>query len=62
MKAFLHDAATGGCTCPRDLGCVCGATPRARLLKASAVMADADEVAGNPRSRSARLRAGWKLN
>ena len=60
-KAVLFDAATGGCTCSAELGCVCGAVKILRLLKASAVMAGADEIERNARSRSARLRAGWKL-
>jgi len=60
VKAFLRNAETGGCTCPVNMPCVCGATSKMRLLKASAVMASADEIARNPRSRSARLRAGWR--
>jgi 16S rRNA (cytosine1402-N4)-methyltransferase len=61
VKAAFHDAATGGCHCSTALGCVCGAVPTLRLLKSSAVLARADEIAANPRARSARLRAGWKL-
>ena len=61
VKATLHDAFTGGCHCPPALGCVCGAVPRVRLLKASAVMASSNEIAANPRARSARLRAAWKV-
>ena len=61
VKSFLHQLATGGCVCPPALGCVCGAQRTLRLMKSSAVMARAEEVERNPRARSARLRAGWKL-
>ncbi|MGH9020028.1 MAG: 16S rRNA (cytosine(1402)-N(4))-methyltransferase RsmH [Acidimicrobiales bacterium] len=61
VKAVFHDAATGGCTCPSDLGCVCGAVKRFRVWHNSAVMAGATEVARNPRARSARLRVVWKV-
>ena len=61
VKAQLATAATGGCTCPVALGCVCGAVPRVRLLKASAIMASDEEIAQNPRARSARLRVAWKV-
>jgi 16S rRNA (cytosine1402-N4)-methyltransferase len=61
VKAFLRERETGGCTCPPQLDCVCGAVAEMRLLKASAVLASPDEVSANPRARSARLRAGWKV-
>ena len=61
VKSFLRNAETGGCTCPPNLPCVCGAVSKMRLLKASAVMAREDEIARNARSRSARLRAGWRI-
>ena len=61
VKSFLHELSTGGCHCPPELGCVCGAIPTARILRASAVLASSDEIASNPRARSARLRVGWKL-
>jgi 16S rRNA (cytosine1402-N4)-methyltransferase len=61
VKRFLADAANGGCTCPSRIGCVCGAISTMRVLKASAVLASAAEIEVNPRSRSARLRAGWRL-
>ncbi len=49
-----------GCTCPRNFPvCVCGNTPKAKVLKAVAP-SDA-EVKENPRSRSARLRTAVKL-
>ncbi|HEY5120742.1 MAG TPA: 16S rRNA (cytosine(1402)-N(4))-methyltransferase RsmH, partial [Acidimicrobiales bacterium] len=61
VKSVLHEAATGGCHCPVELGCVCGAVPRVIVFKASAKLASADEIARNPRARSARLRVARKL-
>ena len=61
VKQRLNDAATGGCRCPVELGCVCGAVPRVTIAKASAQLASADEVAANPRARSARLRVARKV-
>ncbi|MFZ1063715.1 MAG: 16S rRNA (cytosine(1402)-N(4))-methyltransferase RsmH [Acidimicrobiales bacterium] len=61
VKAVLHEAATGGCTCPPELGCVCGAVGRVTVRKASAQLASADEIARNPRARSARLRVARKV-
>jgi 16S rRNA (cytosine1402-N4)-methyltransferase len=56
VKSFLRDGATGGCTCPVNLGCVCGATPRWAVTRQSAELASDDEISRNPRARSARLR------
>lgn len=61
VKARLHHAASGGCTCPAHLPCVCGARPQVRLLRSGAWKADAGEAERNPRARSARLRAAEKL-
>ena len=61
VKARLRSAATGDCTCPPGLPCVCGATPSVRLLKRGAWKPAADEIAANPRAQSARLRAAVKL-
>jgi 16S rRNA (cytosine1402-N4)-methyltransferase len=52
----------GGCTCPRDLPvCSCGNLPEVRILTTRPVVATAGELAQNPRSRSAKLRAVEKL-
>jgi 16S rRNA (cytosine1402-N4)-methyltransferase len=61
VKERFRHAATGGCTCPPGLPCVCGARPTVRLLKRGAWKPSAAEVAANPRSESARLRAVEKL-
>lgn len=61
VKHIFRDFAAG-CTCPRHLPvCVCGNQPRVRVLTGRPVMATADEIAYNPRARSAKLRAVEKL-
>jgi len=46
-----------GCTCPPDFPvCVCGKTPKARLVNKKPIFASADEICGNSRSKSAKLR------
>ena len=61
VKQFLRDKA-GRCTCPPDLPvCCCGARATMRVLTSRAVKASDAEVAANPRARSARLRAGERL-
>jgi 16S rRNA (cytosine1402-N4)-methyltransferase len=61
VKARFADAVTGGCTCPPRLPCVCGAVPRARLVWRGTHRPGPAELAANPRSESARLRAAEKL-
>jgi 16S rRNA (cytosine1402-N4)-methyltransferase len=61
VKRFLADR-TRGCICPPDLPvCGCGRTPEAELVFRRSVAATPGEVADNPRSKSARLRAARKL-
>ena len=49
-----------GCTCPPQLPvCICGKKPQ--LKKAGSMTPDKDEIAANPRSRSARLRWAIKI-
>ena len=51
-----------GCVCPPEIPrCVCGGVPRARLVTTKALRPDADEIARNPRARSARLRIAERL-
>ncbi|HEV3212397.1 MAG TPA: 16S rRNA (cytosine(1402)-N(4))-methyltransferase RsmH [Acidimicrobiales bacterium] len=61
VKSTLRDAATGGCTCPPLLPCVCGAVPSMRLVTRGAHKATAVEIAENPRARSARLRVAERI-
>ena len=61
VKSTLRDAATGGCTCPPLLPCVCGAVPTMHLVTRGAHKAGAEEIERNPRARSARLRAAERL-
>jgi 16S rRNA (cytosine1402-N4)-methyltransferase len=61
VKSTFREASTGGCTCPVGGPCVCGAVPRVVLLKRGAWKPTAEEIARNPRARSARLRAVEKL-
>jgi 16S rRNA (cytosine1402-N4)-methyltransferase len=56
-KQVFAEAASGGCVCPPGLPCVCGAVVRHQLVFRGAKKASAAEVAANPRSESARLRA-----
>lgn len=52
-----------GCTCPPDFPvCVCGKKPQIRLVNRKPIVAGPDELADNPRARSAKLRIGEKLN
>jgi 16S rRNA (cytosine1402-N4)-methyltransferase len=55
IKARFKQHATGGCECPNDLPCGCGATSIVRLVRVAS-KPNAQEQLANPRSTSARLR------
>jgi 16S rRNA (cytosine1402-N4)-methyltransferase len=61
VKRFFQ-AERRGCTCPPEAPvCVCGRLPRLRLVTPKGIVPGADEIAANPRARSARLRAAERL-
>jgi 16S rRNA (cytosine1402-N4)-methyltransferase len=62
VKEHFAAAAAGWCTCPPEIGCVCGAVPAVRVLTRGARLPSDAEIAGNPRSSSARLRAAERLD
>ena len=54
---------SGHCECPPRLPeCRCGARQVLRVLTRKPVVASAEEIADNPRSRSAKLRCAERLN
>ena len=60
VKRFFV-AQARGCVCPPDFPvCVCGREPQLRLVTRKAVRPSPQEIAGNPRSASARLRVAQK--
>ena len=55
-------AAAKGCTCPPSFPvCVCGKKPDVKLITRKPVVASAQELEENPRSRSAKLRVCERL-
>lgn len=61
VKRFLGELARG-CVCPPEIPvCVCGHEPEAELLARRAIAPTPGEVASNPRSKSAHLRAARRV-
>jgi 16S rRNA (cytosine1402-N4)-methyltransferase len=57
LRALAHR-----CVCPPDLPvCACGRESVIRILTSRPIRPSEEEVRGNPRARSARMRAGEKL-
>lgn len=51
-----------GCTCPPDIPvCVCGHVPIVKVINRKPLAATAEEVARNPRARSAKIRTAERI-
>ena len=61
IKKTMQELATG-CTCPPNFPvCVCGKTPKMKLVSRKPITPGQGELAENPRARSAKLRVAEKL-
>jgi 16S rRNA (cytosine1402-N4)-methyltransferase len=61
VKEFLGREAKG-CICPPETPlCICGHTPRIRLVSKGVIKPLADEIEANPRSRSAKMRVAERI-
>lgn len=61
VKRFMQREASG-CICPPGLAdCICGHRPRLRIINRKVITPLPEEIAQNPRSRSARLRAAERI-
>lgn len=61
VKSSMARATSGGCTCPPQLPCVCGAVPMVCKLHGGSMKATEAERERNGRAESVRLRAVEKL-
>lgn len=58
----LFQELSQGCTCPPDIPvCVCGNVPIVKVSTRKPLVATAEEVARNPRARSAKIRTAERL-
>ncbi len=56
VKQTMRELATG-CTCPPEFPvCVCGKKPKMKLISRKPIVSGPEELAENPRARSAKLR------
>ena len=61
IKKTMQELATG-CTCPPNFPvCVCGKTPKMKLVSRKPITPGDRELTENPRARSAKLRVAEKL-
>jgi 16S rRNA (cytosine1402-N4)-methyltransferase len=61
VKDAFREAAQG-CTCPKDFPvCICHKKPRIKLLSGKPVLPSPEELADNPRARSAKLRIAERV-
>ncbi len=61
IKKTMQELATG-CTCPPNFPvCVCGKTPKMKLITRKPILSGQAELLYNPRARSAKLRVAEKL-
>jgi 16S rRNA (cytosine1402-N4)-methyltransferase len=61
VKDRIRHAETGGCECPPELPCVCGAVQTVRVVRGVPKRPTEIERAANRRASSARLRVAEKL-
>ncbi|MBA4336251.1 16S rRNA (cytosine(1402)-N(4))-methyltransferase [bacterium] len=61
VKNIIRDA-TKDCVCPREiLICSCNHKPKLKIVTKKPIVPDDNEIAENPRSRSAKMRVAEKL-
>lgn len=61
VKQTFASLATG-CTCPKNFPvCVCGNSPRVKVITKKPILPSEEEIEVNPRSRSAKLRVAEKI-
>lgn len=61
VKQFMKQESTG-CLCPpQALNCECGHKPTLKLISKKVIIPSQNEIAYNPRSRSAKLRVAERL-